>query len=348
MMRIQTKKQARLSASKGIVAIVALILFFISCEKKDYVKVAGKVFDESVLKKENPEVYQGIRREYEEKIMDAVTKMSEDYLLTLMAKENNLENEDQYTEFIRSNLKEPTDQETQAYYNNYKINNPQQELPPYVEVAGEIKRIISNDRLQDKLGENLRIARQKYKYEVVIEKEPEVLTVNTEGAPFRGNPDAKIEIVEFSGFECPYCQRVQKTTAKLRNKIYPNKIRWVFKDYPLQTNSIAAHLASRCVYQQDQNLFWQFYDALFSQSGREHLKMDALKEQVAQIKGIDQKKFAACLEDPAITKGILDSHQTGINLGVNGIPAFFINGRLLSGAQPIEVFEQMIEAELNK
>ena len=155
----------------------------------------------------------------------------------------------------------------------------------------------------------------------------------------------KITIVEFSGYECNYCKKVQETTRQLRNK-YGDKLKWVLKDYPLRLSSLYAHISSNCVYRQNQGKYWSYFDKLFAQDRKnEFLTKPALDKYVATL-GIDMKLYNTCVVDPEVEKEIRADHQEGLASGVRGIPHFFINGRALSGAQPAYAFEEIIREEL--
>ncbi len=167
--------------------------------------------------------------------------------------------------------------------------------------------------------------------------------VSTDGAPFRGTANAPVTVVEFSEFQCPFCHRVQATLKQLLDR-YPGKLRLVHRDFPLDALHPLARGASeaaRCA--QDQGKFWQYHDALFShfpQAASNDLK------EYAQIVGIDVAKFDGCLSGGVHKAAVQRDVEEGIRLGVSGTPAFFINGRPLQGAQPIEAFARIIDEEL--
>lgn len=183
---------------------------------------------------------------------------------------------------------------------------------------------------------------------VVVRLEPPPVTrvqVSTEGAPFRGAPDAPVTIVEFSEFQCPFCHRVQATLRQILER-YPGKVRLVYRDFPLDSLHPLARGASeaaRCA--NDQGKFWEYHDAVFAHFPQ--ASPENLKEYAAQI-GLDVKKFDVCISSGVHKAAVQRDVDEGSRLGVSGTPAFFINGRLLQGAQPLEAFTRLIEEELTR
>jgi protein-disulfide isomerase len=160
--------------------------------------------------------------------------------------------------------------------------------------------------------------------------------------PARGPANAPITVIEFADFECPYCAKVLDTVEAVF-AAYPGKIRFVFRHYPLSFHQKAPKAAEAAACADEQGQFWKFHDALFSS---QELEVDALKLQ-AKASGLDEKKFDACLDSghgQAVVKRDLADGQLA---GVSGTPAFFINGVMLSGAQPEEAFRKVIDQELD-
>lgn len=169
--------------------------------------------------------------------------------------------------------------------------------------------------------------------------------VSTDGWPVRGDKDALVTIVEFSDFHCPFCKRVQPTLTQLLER-YPNKIRLVFRDFPLQSlhpQAKRAAEAARCA--NDQGKFWEYHDVLFAHAPRgteEDLK------HYAEAVNVDRDKFATCFFQNIHREAVERDVSEGSKLGITGTPTFFINGRLLSGALPIDEFARVIEEEIGR
>jgi len=169
-------------------------------------------------------------------------------------------------------------------------------------------------------------------------------TVDVGTAPIRGGKDAKLTIVEFSDFQCPFCSRVNPTLLQL-NQAYGDKVRVAFKHLPLRIHpdSPAAHAAAEAAHRQGK--FWEMHDKIFA--NQRELKPEKFRDYAKEI-GLDLVKFEKDLASPDVKKRIDADSQEADKLGVSGTPAFFINGRYLSGAQPFESFKKMIDEELAK
>jgi protein-disulfide isomerase len=169
------------------------------------------------------------------------------------------------------------------------------------------------------------------------------IDVSTDGAPAKGPAQAPVTIVEFSDFHCPFCKRVLPTLDSITQK-YGNRIRLVFRDYPIEQlhpGASRAHVAARCA--NEQGKFWPFHDLLFARAPR--TSDDDMKGMAKQV-GMDAAAFDACLASGKYDAAVRRDMDEGQRAGVTGTPAFFINGRLVSGAQPLEAFTQLIDDEL--
>jgi protein-disulfide isomerase len=152
-----------------------------------------------------------------------------------------------------------------------------------------------------------------------------------------------VTIVEFSGFDWPLCKRVLPTLTQLESQ-YGNNVKPVFRDDPidqLHPGAHKAHEAARCANEQEK--FWAYHDVLFSNA------LKASPEQLkayAQEVGLDISAFEQCVSSGKYQAAVQQDVGEGTRAGVTGTPAFCINGRLVSGAQPLESFMRVIEDEL--
>ena len=162
--------------------------------------------------------------------------------------------------------------------------------------------------------------------------------------PSKGPKSAKVTIVEFADYQCPFCARGGRTLAALQAR-YGDKLRVVFKDFPLpfHPNAVHAAVAARCALEQAQ--FWPMHHRLFAH--QDTLSPDELKAHAREIKGIDPTKFDACMANPAMAEAVHQDEQAGRRAGVTGTPAYFVNGIPIEGAQPLEAFVPIIERELS-
>lgn len=164
-----------------------------------------------------------------------------------------------------------------------------------------------------------------------------------EGYPSNGPEDAKIVIVEFSDFQCPYCRRFHQETYKALLDAYPGQIRFVYRNLPLtqiHPEAMSAAVASLCA--NDQNVYWDYHDKLFSS---ETLGDDAYVQYATEL-GLDMDKFSACLTGGEYDDFIQQDMDYSLSIGVQSTPTFFINGLAIIGAQPLTSFQQLIDKEL--
>jgi len=161
--------------------------------------------------------------------------------------------------------------------------------------------------------------------------------------PSIGPQDAPITIIEFSDYECPYCKRwYNEVYLRLREE-YADEIRVVFRDFPLYSihpNAEPAAVAANCA--ELQGMYWEYHDLLFA--GEQLDETTYL--QYAEGLGLNLDEFKACLDSEEQVSEIRGDYEYASGLGVRSTPTFFLNGLPIVGAQPYEVFQQVIEQEL--
>jgi len=165
----------------------------------------------------------------------------------------------------------------------------------------------------------------------------------------KGPANAKVIIVEYSDFQCPYCARGYHVMEGQVLKEYGDKVRFVYKNFPLPMHPWAepAAIASVCAREQKQEAFWKLYNYYF-QNQRDITPQNLKEKSLEALKdsGVNGAKFSDCLDNKK-TAPLVKAEQTeGSSVGVSGTPAFIINGRLVSGAQPFEKFKAVIDDEL--
>ncbi len=171
-----------------------------------------------------------------------------------------------------------------------------------------------------------------------------VTDLKLDGAPVMGPKNAPVTIVAFSDFQCPFCSRVVPTLHDLE-KQYEGKIKVVFKHQPLPFHNNAKIAAAASMAANEQGKFWEMHDKLFA--NQQALDRGNL-ERYAQELGLDMGKFKAALDSNKYDAYIQADSAEGMRVGANGTPTFFINGRQLVGAQPIDAFKNVIDDELKK
>jgi protein-disulfide isomerase len=159
-----------------------------------------------------------------------------------------------------------------------------------------------------------------------------------------GPATAKVTIVEWSDFQCPFCNRVGPTLKQIE-KEYGDDVRVIFKHNPLpmHNRAMAAAVAAEAAGQQGK--FWEMHDKLFA--NQRELTDENFEKWAGEL-GLDVDKFKKDLKDPKLTEKAKKDQQQGSVLGARGTPAFFINGRFLSGAQPFDAFKAIIDEEMKK
>lgn len=166
-----------------------------------------------------------------------------------------------------------------------------------------------------------------------------------------GNPAAKVVLIEYGDFQCPFCGRFFKTTEPQLKEAYikTGKAAFLWRDFAfLGEESIRAAEAARCA--GEQGKFWDYHDKLFnSQNGEnEGAFADQNLKRFAGEAGLNKTVFNSCFNSGKYKKAVEDSTNEGKSLGVNGTPATFVNGQMISGAVPFDAFQKVIEEELKK
>jgi protein-disulfide isomerase len=208
------------------------------------------------------------------------------------------------------------------------------------QVRAPIRSLLTQERTQ--VAYQTYVDQLKAKTTVRVTLEPPRQKVAIAGSPARGPAAAPVEVVEFSDFQCPFCLRAYPTVNQVLST-YGDRIHFVYRHYPLPNhpNARPAAEASQCAAEQGQ--FWQYYERLFADQTK--LSDEGLKQAAAKL-GMDTARFNACVDTHKYKDRVETDIKEGNEAGVNGTPAFFINGRMLSGAQPFEAFKGIIDEEL--
>lgn len=211
-------------------------------------------------------------------------------------------------------------------------------------VKDQIRDLLRNQRITSQKTLFINSLREKAKI-VSYLKPPVVRRVKLDvgNAPFKGPSGAPVSIVKFEDFECPFCKTVQPTLAAVLKK-YDGKVRVVHKDLPLEQIHPQAQLAAeaaRCA--GEQGRFWEYHDALYGNAPK--FGAQELKTYAKNI-GLNAAPFDQCLASGKYKAAVQKDLSEGAQLGLTGTPTFFINGREISGALPVESFSAIIDEEL--
>lgn len=167
------------------------------------------------------------------------------------------------------------------------------------------------------------------------------LEIEEDDDPVLGPSDAPITIIEFSDFRCPYCKRFRIETFDQLLAAYPDQIRFIYRDFPV-VGGFEAAVASECA--DEQGEYWAYHDLLFLGEYPE-LNNEAYLAYAENL-DLDMDAFSSCLEESRYASEVEADAVYAAGLGVTGTPTFFINGIPLIGAQPLDIFTQIIDAEL--
>jgi protein-disulfide isomerase len=251
--------------------------------------------------------------------------------------------EDQYLqEAVDKRSQEPNDKEVKAFFEQNAA-----QLPPNAKFAEFKERIASFLKRQQQSAKAKEVfdeLRKDANVSVTLKAPPKPRIQVAATGPAKGSEQAPVTIVEFSDFECPFCSRAKNVADEVVKK-YDGKVRLVFRQFPLGFHQHAKKAAEAALCAHAQGKFWPFHDALFAD--QKNLDEASLKK-LAGTQGLDAAAFDKCLADPATAKQLAEDMADGSKAGVTGTPAFFINGIMLSGAQPVEEFSRVIDAELTE
>jgi protein-disulfide isomerase len=190
--------------------------------------------------------------------------------------------------------------------------------------------------------ENKKVAADQPKYQIPADIQR--LEVSEDGNPSWGRDDAPITIIEFSDYECPYCRKWHDEVWPLIQKEYKNKVRLVYRDFPLESihsNATPAAAAANCA--NEQGAYWEFNEALFSM--KYDLNVPSYQQYADELK-LDMDAFNECIESKRYNAEVQADLEYAYTLGIQSTPTFFVNGLAVVGAQPYDLFEFIIEKEL--
>lgn len=174
----------------------------------------------------------------------------------------------------------------------------------------------------------------------------ERVNVSIDDDPRLGNPNAKVVIIEFSDFQCPYCKKFATETLPKIIENYGDKILFVYRDFPLEFHELAfnASVAANCA--REQGKFWEYHDILFERQAEWANNASKFIDYAKELE-LDVEAFKACIESGKYIEEVKKDFLDGLHAGVDGTPTFFVNGKKVSGALPYEVFSRIIEEELS-
>jgi protein-disulfide isomerase len=178
----------------------------------------------------------------------------------------------------------------------------------------------------------------------ILFEPPRVEVAIPEGTPYRGDRNAPIVMVEYTDYQCPYCSRVQGTLDTVMKR-YEGKIVHVFKNLPLPFHTEAELAGQAALCAQDQGKFWELHDWLFANA--RNINIESMSAAMGNLEA-DVDLFKACIEQGTYAEKVREDSREARSFGITGTPGFLINGRVLTGAQPLDAFVQVIDEELER
>lgn len=181
-----------------------------------------------------------------------------------------------------------------------------------------------------------------------------IVEVSEDDDPAMGNKNAKVAVIEFSDYQCPFCRTFWRDSLPQLKKEYidTGKVRFVYRDFPLSFHPMAAVSAQAAECAEEQGRYWEMHDKIFSEQdekgqGTVQFTVQELKGWAFEV-GLDANKFNKCLDSEKYKLEVEKDFNDGSVAGVSGTPTFFINGRSVVGTQPYSVLKNIIEEELKK
>jgi predicted DsbA family dithiol-disulfide isomerase len=268
----------------------------------------------------------------------AIEELVEDALIQQDAAARKVEPAEVVRQEITSKVAQPTSTDVETWYqqNRERLQNATLD-----QARGAIENFLVQQRTQSVRQQYLGGLRAKAAIRIMLE--PPRLVIAKADRPSKGPDNAPIEMIEFSDFQCPFCLNAFPTVNQVL-ATYGDRIHFVYRHYPLSIHPRARPAAEASECADEQGKFWPFHDRLFADQSR--LGDGDFKALAAEL-GLDVPQFNACVESRKYQGDIDTDIKAGDEAGVSGTPAFYINGRMLSGAQPFEIFKSIIDEELS-
>jgi len=240
---------------------------------------------------------------------------------------------------IIAEVSEPSEPQIQQVLNQYKSQLPPDEAQARQQVVAFLTqqaRVQQETLLRDRLFAAADV-------QMMLDP-PRVSPVITAKDPKKGSADAPVVVVEYTDYQCPYCVRAQPTISAVLER-YGDSVVHVFKNLPLPMHAQAKLAAEAALCAGDQDKFWQMHDWLFS--NKDNISHDTLAAQ-AEAMSLDVPVFTACVNDGTYRQQVDADTAEANSFGIRGTPGFVINGRVLTGAQPLDQFIAVIDDELRR
>jgi protein-disulfide isomerase len=302
--------------------------------------VGGTVITLQALDKASATQLTKIRQQEYDVRAEILTQMIQGELITLEAKAQKVTEVQLVDTEIKAKAAKATPDDVQKYYDQMKSRMGGKSFD---DVKGDIEKMLNEQKINERKGVYLNELTAKYEVKMLLDPPRSTITLRP-GVPAMGPADAPVTIVEWSDYQCPFCKRAHPTVEQVLNE-YKDKVRFIYLDYPLPFHQQAMPASEAVHCAEDQGKFWEYHTNLFVTPG--DLSKTDLTKRAADL-GLDNAAFEACMTANKHESLIKSNYDDGAALGVTGTPAFFINGRMLVGAQPIDQFRAIINDELSR
>jgi protein-disulfide isomerase len=240
---------------------------------------------------------------------------------------------------VKSKTENPSEEEIKKVMDQYRSRLAKDDAQARQQVVGFLKQQSTNvheQKVRRELADKAGV--------VILLEPPRVQPVVTAESTMRGPFDAPVTLIEYTDFECPFCSRVQGTLQEVRKR-YGDSVNMVFKNLPLAMHKQARFAAEAALCAGDQDGFWPLHDWLFANF--KNISKETVMAQVEEL-GLDVDQVNACLDEGKYAAEIDEDTKEANSFGITGTPGFVINGRVLTGAQPIDAFVKIIDDELRR
>ena len=310
--------------------------------------VAARVGDRSISIRELDDRWKledpGQKAQAEQALYDgrkaALDAIIADMLVAQAAKAKNVTPEAYTKAEVGKRIKPVTDADIRTFYVQ---NSDRMQGRSFEQMSSAIQKFLEDQQLTNAKQDVIAELRKGGPAIRVLMDVPRADVAVTGDDPSLGSATAPVTVVEYSDFQCPFCGRVMPTLKELRTK-YGDKVRLVWKDFPLtqiHPQAFVAAQAGNCA--REQGKFWEYHDRLFA--NQQALQPDLLKKYAAEV-GLDSMKFNTCLDSSKYEARVQEALGAGTRLGITSTPTMYINGRMVNGAQPIDVFQAIVDDEL--
>jgi protein-disulfide isomerase len=238
---------------------------------------------------------------------------------------------------VDTKVPEATEEEMQRFYD---ANKAQMGGRSFDELKPNIQEYLKRQKIEQRRAAFIEELKKKHKTTIALR--PPAFQVTTAGRPAKGGAKAPVTIVVFSDYQCPFSRQAEDVLDEV-GRTYGDKVRLVFRDFPLPIHPHARAAAEAAGCANAQGKFWEYHAKLFANQNA--LGGEKLKDYAKEV-GLDAAKFEQCLAERPYASTVDEDLKEAAKLGVNATPAFYINGRALTGVQPLERFKEAIDEEL--